>query len=482
MRAIKKINNNVVTCIDDDGNELIAMGRGLGFGELPRGLKLSEISRTFYDVGSRYLSAAGDLPEEVLEFAAKIVDVVRNQLPYELSPNLTFILADHIAYAVERARKQMYIRMPMAYDVQQSYPDEYRLGSFAVRRIEKEFGVRLPREEAAGIALNLVNAQMSTEEIRASETTADDRILEDVTEIIEALSESPSTARHSPFLATQRTCCIYSSGCASATTWKPRAWMPACSRACASNSPRAHHVQTRSPATYSAHGGASSPMMRRCTSSSTSAGSARSDPCNPHRAAPRTRSRNHAPTRRMSKDCYWVFAQSTVPGITFAASPARPIRSMNCKEFDMKYEQLCNDILQIISTDNIQDVFCCITRLRLIVKDKSIIDREQLEAIEGVLQVKEMGNQIQLVIGTHVPDVYREFCSITGFKEKDVIDDDDEQPTGEKAPISSMILETLSSIFLPVLPAFCTGGMIKSLVLILTTFGSSLVTAESPPC
>lgn len=132
MRAIKKINNNVVTCIDDDGNELIAMGRGLGFGELPRDLKLSEISRTFYDVGSRYLSAAGDLPEEVLEFAAKIVDVVRNQLPYELSPNLTFILADHIAYAVERARKQMYIRMPMAYDVQQSYPDEYRLGSFGI--------------------------------------------------------------------------------------------------------------------------------------------------------------------------------------------------------------------------------------------------------------------------------------------------------------------------------------------------------------
>ena len=185
MRAIKKINNNVVTCIDDDGNELIAMGRGLGFGELPRDLKLTEISRPFYDVGSRYLSAAGDLPEEVLEFAAKIVDVVRNQLPYELSPNLTFILADHIAYAVERARKQMYIRMPMAYDVQQSYPDEYRLGSFAVRRIEKEFGVGLPREEAAGIALNLVNAQMSTEEIRASETTADDRMLEDVTEIIE---------------------------------------------------------------------------------------------------------------------------------------------------------------------------------------------------------------------------------------------------------------------------------------------------------
>ena len=90
--------------------------------------------------------------------------------------------------------------------------------------------------------------------------------------------------------------------------------------------------------------------------------------------------------------------------------------------------------LQIISTDNIQDVFCCITRLRLIVKDKSIIDREQLEAIEGVLQVKEMGNQIQLVIGTRVPDATVSSAASQVLRKKTFIDDDDEQPTGERPP------------------------------------------------
>ena len=185
MRAVRKINNNVVTCVDDDGNELIAMGRGLGFGKLPRDLALSEIDRTFYDVGSRYLAAAGELPEEVLDFAAKIVDVARNQLGYELSPNLTFILADHIGYAIERARKNIYVRMPMAYDVEQSYPEEFRLGKFAVRRMEKEFGVKLPKEETAGIALNLANARITASD-NADETTADDRMLEDATEIIES--------------------------------------------------------------------------------------------------------------------------------------------------------------------------------------------------------------------------------------------------------------------------------------------------------
>ena len=184
MRAIRKINNNVVTCVDADGNELIAMGRGIGFGKLPRDLSLTEIDRTFYDVGARYLTAAGDLPEEVLDFAARVVDVVRNQLSYDFSPNLTFILADHIAYAVERARKNIYVRMPMSYDVEQSYPDEYRLGKLVARRIENAFGVKLPREEAAGIALNIANARMA-DGAAAEETSADDRMLEDVTEIIE---------------------------------------------------------------------------------------------------------------------------------------------------------------------------------------------------------------------------------------------------------------------------------------------------------
>ena len=35
MKVIKKINNNVAVCIDNDGHELIAFGKGIGFPKIP---------------------------------------------------------------------------------------------------------------------------------------------------------------------------------------------------------------------------------------------------------------------------------------------------------------------------------------------------------------------------------------------------------------------------------------------------------------
>lgn len=51
MLAIKKLNNNAVLCRDGQGRDVIAMGRGVGFGgEFPRELPLSKIEHTFYDI------------------------------------------------------------------------------------------------------------------------------------------------------------------------------------------------------------------------------------------------------------------------------------------------------------------------------------------------------------------------------------------------------------------------------------------------
>lgn len=137
----------------------------------------------------------------------------------------------------------------------------------------------------------------------------------------------------------------------------------------------------------------------------------------------------------------------------------------------MKYEKLCNDILAVVPRENIQDAFCCVTRLRLIVKDKSAVDVAKLESIDGIMQVKNVGNQFQLVVGAHVQDVYRDFCEIAGIKEKDAIGDDDDAPGEVSGSVVGRVMETLSSIFAPIIPAFCTGGMIKCIVLLLTTFG-----------
>lgn len=186
MRAVRRINNNVAVCEDGAGNELLAMGKGIGFGHLPRELSLDDVERTFYDVDERYVAAIGDLPADVMSFCVRAADHIRSRLPHQLSPNLAFVLADHLSFAIQRVEKNLQVRMPLAYDVEQTYPDEFRIGRHLVRRARRQFRVALPNDEAAAIAINLVNARLEPSgEDERERQRRDDDMLEDVTEIIE---------------------------------------------------------------------------------------------------------------------------------------------------------------------------------------------------------------------------------------------------------------------------------------------------------
>ena len=141
----------------------------------------------------------------------------------------------------------------------------------------------------------------------------------------------------------------------------------------------------------------------------------------------------------------------------------------------MKYETLCNDILKQIDRDNIKDVFHCVTRLRLILKDRNAVDKEALSKIDGIIQVKETGDQLQLVIGPHVADVYDEFCDIAHLDKNEMIDEKEENvstdiPKKRKVRVTN-VFEHLSAIFMPLIPAFCACGMIKCITLLLTVSG-----------
>lgn len=182
MRAIRRLNNNAVVCRDSTGREVIAMGKGVGFGDIPRDLALSEVERTFYDLDEGGQNVMSDLPADVVMFAAKIMDIAMNELSYELSPNAVLLLADHLNFAIERVRKNIRVKMPLAYDVRELYPVEYRLGKYAVEKARKEFQVGLANDEAVGIAMNLINAK-KTPSRRPEEDFSE--MLEQITEIVE---------------------------------------------------------------------------------------------------------------------------------------------------------------------------------------------------------------------------------------------------------------------------------------------------------
>jgi beta-glucoside operon transcriptional antiterminator len=183
MKVIKKINNNVVLCVDGNNNELIAFGKGIGFPAVPYELAdLNQISMTFYRIDNKLYNFIQEIPENVFEVAALIVKKAQLEIKSNLNPNLVVGLSDHINFALIRMQNYKEMQMLFSYDVQQLYPKETELGRYAVRLIREKLNVQLPDSEITNIAMHFVNAE---EEREPDEGTAAEALILEIADKIE---------------------------------------------------------------------------------------------------------------------------------------------------------------------------------------------------------------------------------------------------------------------------------------------------------
>ena len=163
MIVHKVLNNNVVSSTNDDHNEVIVMGRGIGFqkkiGDL---IEDSLIEKIFIlndkDIVSKLEKLFKDIPEEYLEISDEIVQYARNKYDISLRENIYLSLTDHIGVAVARIRNGMEISNVMLSDIKCFYKNEYEIGLKALEIIDRKMSVVLPDDEAGFIALHILNA------------------------------------------------------------------------------------------------------------------------------------------------------------------------------------------------------------------------------------------------------------------------------------------------------------------------------------
>lgn len=125
----------------------------------------------------------------------------------------------------------------------------------------------------------------------------------------------------------------------------------------------------------------------------------------------------------------------------------------------MKYEQLAKDIIANVGgKENVNSVVHCITRLRFKLKDESKAQTDIIKNMEGVVTVMKSGGQYQVVIGNHVPDVYKAVVEVGGLNTQSSSEDNG---GGEKQGIFNQFIDIISSIFTPVLGVLAATGMIK---------------------
>lgn len=140
----------------------------------------------------------------------------------------------------------------------------------------------------------------------------------------------------------------------------------------------------------------------------------------------------------------------------------------------MKYEKMIDQIIkQVGGTDNISHFTHCSTRLRFTLNSKSKVSLEHLKQIDGVLEALDKAGQIQVVIGNHVGDVFKEANQKYHLSSLEANTNNDE----EKSGVVSRVIDTIVGIFSPIIPAVTGAGMLKSVLAILTIF--NLVPSDS---
>lgn len=131
-----------------------------------------------------------------------------------------------------------------------------------------------------------------------------------------------------------------------------------------------------------------------------------------------------------------------------------------------KYEGLAKDIISCLGgKENISDVYHCQTRLRFKLRDAGQVNKEKLENFDGVTMYLVNAGVHQVVIGTHVKDVFEEVA-----KYVDLTNTGEDTNTKDESNIFQKVIDFVAGVFQPVIPALSGAGMIKAVLALLVVF------------
>ena len=136
---------------------------------------------------------------------------------------------------------------------------------------------------------------------------------------------------------------------------------------------------------------------------------------------------------------------------------------------------------------NITHFTHCATRLRFELNDASIVDKDRVEAIDGVLgAVPQSGDRYQIVIGGAVQSVFNEINNLPSMKSGAAASNDDVKAAARakargKNAIVDAFFEYLSDSFRPLLPVLLGASLILALLAVLDALHIVDTRAETIP-
>lgn len=177
MKFVNKINNNVALAQDEHDVDWVLIGRGIGFGkEAGDPITEDQIDRRFKAQKDEVThqnppAMLQHINPDTLQLATLVSDRVAERLGIHFSNYNYLALADHIDFALERAKGDQDYPTELRWDVKNLFPKEYAAAQYALALIQEQTGVKLPPSELTFFTYHFVSAQ------------SDETLLEDTVEV-----------------------------------------------------------------------------------------------------------------------------------------------------------------------------------------------------------------------------------------------------------------------------------------------------------
>lgn len=164
MRIKKVLNQNAVIVSTDNGEEKIAIGKGIGFNRKKNDLLAAQsVERLFVlepENQQRFLNLLKQIDEKFFFSAEHIINHAETVLMEKLNEHLIIALTDLIAFSAENILHGIIVKNKLLSEIEVLYPEEFSIAQWAVGYLNDELGIPYGYDEAGYIAIHLHSARV----------------------------------------------------------------------------------------------------------------------------------------------------------------------------------------------------------------------------------------------------------------------------------------------------------------------------------
>jgi transcriptional antiterminator len=168
LKIKKVLNNNVIIASHPEHEEVVVIGKGIGFGKKAKDYLSAELAEKIFVLKNerareQYKMLVPHVSERLIEIMNDVMLYIQERVEAPLNEHIHIALTDHITFAIKRLKQGFALDNPFLMETKALYPKEYQIAAEVVELINERLHIQLPEGEIGFIALHIYSSITDSE-------------------------------------------------------------------------------------------------------------------------------------------------------------------------------------------------------------------------------------------------------------------------------------------------------------------------------